>query len=75
MTTRRSWRTSSNIYNQTDYIVISSNRQWGSLPRLPERFPLSTLHYRLLLGCPEDKTIAWCYSVAQPGMFQGQSGL
>ena len=63
-----------NIYNQADYIIISSNRQWGSLPRLPERFPLSTLHYRLLLGCPDDKTIAWCYSVAEPGTFQGQLG-
>ncbi len=62
------------IYNQADVLIISSSRQWGSLPRLPERFPLTTLHYRLLLGCPEDKTIAWCYSVAQPGMFQGQLG-
>ena len=62
------------IYDQADVIVISSNRQWGSLPRIPERFPLSTLHYRLLLGCPEDQSIEWCYSVAQPGMFQGQLG-
>jgi len=63
-----------NIYNQTDYIIISSSRQWGSLPRLPERFPLTTLHYRLLLGCPEDRELYWCYSVAQPGMFEGQLG-
>lgn len=63
-----------NIYNQSDYIVMSSNRQWGTLPRLPERFPLSTLHYRYLLGCPEEKDITWCYRVAEPGMFQGQLG-
>ena len=62
------------VYDSADVLIITSNRQWGSLPRLPERFPLSTLHYRLLLGCPEDKTIAWCYSVAQPGTFQGQLG-
>jgi YYY domain-containing protein len=62
------------IYDQTEYILISSNRQWGSLPRLPERFPMTTLHYRHLLGCPEDKTIQWCYSVAQPGMFHGDLG-
>jgi YYY domain-containing protein len=62
------------IYNQSEYLLISSNRQWGSLPRLPERFPMTTLHYRHLLGCPDDKTIAWCYSVAQPGMFQGDLG-
>ncbi len=63
-----------NIYDQTEYILVSSNRQWGSLPRLPERFPMSSLHYRHLLGCPDDKTIAWCYSVAQPGMFHGDLG-
>ena len=62
------------IYNQTEYILISSNRQWGSLPRLPERFPLTTQHYRHLLGCPDDRTIQWCYTVAQPGMFQGDLG-
>ncbi len=63
-----------NVYDQTEYILISSNRQWGSLPRLPERFPMTTLHYRHLLGCPDDRTIQWCYSVAQPGMFQGDLG-
>ena len=62
------------IYDQADYIVISSNRQWGTLTRLPERFPMSTLHYRHLLGCPADKEIIWCYRVAEPGMFQGDLG-
>jgi YYY domain-containing protein len=62
------------ILDETEYILISSNRQWGSLPRLPERFPLSTVYYRTLLGCPEDKTIFWCYAVAKPGMFQGSLG-
>lgn len=62
------------IYDQSEYLLISSNRQWGSLTRLPERFPMSTLHYRHLLGCPDDKTLTWCYSVAQPGMFQGDLG-
>ena len=62
------------ILDQTEYIFISSNRQWGSLPRLPERFPLSTLYYRELLGCPEENTIFWCYAVAEPGMFQGSLG-
>jgi YYY domain-containing protein len=62
------------IYGRTEYILISSNRQWASLPRLPERFPMTTLHYRHLLGCPDDRTIQWCYSVAQPGMFSGNLG-
>lgn len=64
------------ILDQTDYIFISSNRQWGSLPRLPERFPFSTLYYRNLLGCPPEETVFWCYAVAQVGdaRFQGSLG-
>ena len=62
------------ILDQADYVAISSNRQWGSLTRLPERFPLTTLYYQDLLGCPPDKSITWCYTVAQPGMFTGSLG-
>jgi YYY domain-containing protein len=62
------------IYDRAEYILVSSNRQWGSLPRLPERFPMTSLHYRHLLGCPENRTIYWCYSVAKPGVFQGDLG-
>jgi YYY domain-containing protein len=62
------------ILEQADFILISSNRQWGSLPRLPERFPMTSTYYRDLLGCPEDKSIQWCYTVAEPGMFQGNLG-
>lgn len=60
--------------DQADYIFISSNRQWGTTVRLPERYPLTTEYYRQLLGCPIDREIIWCYSVAQPGMFQGNLG-
>jgi YYY domain-containing protein len=62
------------IFDQTEYIFITSNRQLGSLPRLPERFPMSTIYYRTLLGCPPEDTVGWCYSVARPGMFQGELG-
>jgi YYY domain-containing protein len=60
--------------NRADYIFISSNRQWGTTTRVPERYPLTTYFYRNLLGCPAQKDILWCYSVAQPGMFAGQLG-
>jgi YYY domain-containing protein len=63
-----------NILDQAEYIFISSNRQWGSLPRIPERFPLTSLYYRELLGCPDERTIQWCYSVAEPGQFEGRLG-
>ncbi len=60
--------------DQADYIFISSNRQWATVPRVPERYPLSTTYYRHLLGCPDDKDIIWCYNVAKPGQFQGDLG-
>jgi YYY domain-containing protein len=62
------------LMNQSDYIFITSSRQWGSLPRLPERFPMVTTYYRRLLGCPSERTIEWCYTVAQPGKFHGEMG-
>ena len=62
------------ILNQSDYLTISSSRQWASLPRMPERFPMTTLYYRDLLGCPAEQSIESCYNVAQPGMFQGNLG-
>jgi len=62
------------ILDATDYIFITSNRQWGSLPRIPERFPMTTLYYRNLLGCPAGEDIVWCYSVAEPGKYQGALG-
>ena len=62
------------ILDGTDYIFITSNRQWGTLPRIPERFPMTTIYYRNLLGCPSDKEIVWCYSVAEPGRYQGNLG-
>jgi YYY domain-containing protein len=62
------------ILDQAEYIFITSSRQWGSLPRIPERFPMTTEYYRNLLGCPEEISIEWCYNVAQPGMFEGNLG-
>ena len=64
----------SQTLDQADYVFISSNRQWGTTSRVQERYPLTTEYYRSLLGCPADKSIVWCYSVAQPGMFQSQLG-
>jgi hypothetical protein len=63
-----------NILDRTEYIFISSSRQWGSLPRLPERFPMNTEYFRRLLGCPPEQSIEWCYNIAEPGRFQGDLG-
>ena len=63
-----------NILDEADYLFISSSRQWGSLPRLPERYPLTSEYYRNLLGCPPERSIEWCYIIAEPGMFKGNLG-
>jgi len=36
--------------DQTDYIFLTSNRLYASIPRLPMRFPLTTEYYRLLFA-------------------------
>ena len=60
--------------DQADFILISSNRQWATTVRIPERYPLATLYYQELMGCPIEKDLLWCYEVAEPGMFTGQLG-
>jgi YYY domain-containing protein len=60
--------------NQGDYIFLSSNRQWGTIPRVPERYPLTAAYYRALIGCPPEREVMWCYNVAKPGQFEGQLG-
>ena len=62
------------ILNDTDYILIPTNHQYGQITRLPERYPLTPLYYRELIGCPPDKEIIWCYRVGQPGQFEGRLG-
>ena len=62
------------ILDQADYIFITSNRQWGTIPRVPERYPLTTTYYRALLGCPPAEDLLRCYSLAEPGMYQGELG-
>jgi YYY domain-containing protein len=60
--------------DQADTIFIPSNHQFAQIVRLPERYPLTTVYYRELLGCPPEKDIIWCYNVAEPGMFKGNLG-
>ena len=64
----------SNTMEQADYIFISSNRQWGTTTRVPERYPLTIAFYRHLLGCPPEKEVIWCYNTAEVGDSQGDLG-
>ena len=62
------------IIEQADIIMITSSRQWGTTTRVPERYPMTTMYYRELIGCPPEEDIFWCYAVAEPGMFEGNLG-
>lgn len=62
------------MLEQGDILLSSTNRVWGTVPRVPERYPLSSEFYRLLLGCPDDRDVVWCYNVAEVGMFKGELG-
>lgn len=62
------------ILDHSEYLLISSSRQWANLPRLPERFPMNSEYYRRLLGCPDEHSIEWCYNAAQVGDYQGDLG-
>jgi YYY domain-containing protein len=59
---------------QADYLVISSNRQYGTITRVPIRYPLTIAYYRALIGCPEPEDVISCYYQAQPGQVEGQLG-
>ncbi len=60
--------------DQADYIFIPTNHQYAQITRLPERYPLTTLYYRELIGCPLGENIIRCYHEAQPGIYEGRLG-
>ena len=35
---------------RSDYIILSSNRLYNTIPRLPERYPLTSRYYELLMA-------------------------
>jgi len=59
------------ILDQADTIIISSNRQWGSVTQAEEKYPLSTHLYRGLIDCEEDD-VQTCYINAEP---DGRAGV
>jgi YYY domain-containing protein len=59
---------------EAEYLIISSNRQYATTTRVPQRYPLTTQYYRALLGCPAPLVVARCAREAQPGEIQGLLG-
>lgn len=59
---------------QGEYLIISSNRQYGTIPRVTIRYPLTTAYYRALFGCPEPQPVLVCGARLEVGEHQGQLG-
>jgi YYY domain-containing protein len=59
---------------QGEILTISSNRQYGTITRVPERYPLTIAYYRALLGCEPNETVLACYATAEVGEQEGQFG-
>jgi hypothetical protein len=62
--TSQKWQKMRELLNKGDYYVLSSNRGWGSIPTVPDRYPLMSRFYQALLSenCQEQKKmIGVCY--------------
>ncbi|HWR66356.1 MAG TPA: DUF2298 domain-containing protein [Bellilinea sp.] len=62
------------ILDRADYFAITSNRQYGTTTRVPERYPLTTVFYRELIGCPLEVEVIDCYRTVQVGDYSGRLG-
>ncbi len=50
-----------------DYLIITSNRQYGTITRVPIRYPLTIAYYRALFDCPDTESVLTCGASAQVG--------
>jgi hypothetical protein len=46
--TNEKWNQLDPIIKNADYIIMSSNRLWGSIPQVPDRYPLTSKFYQEL---------------------------
>jgi len=44
------WATIGRDLAASDYLIVASRRLYGSIPRLPERYPAASRYYELLFG-------------------------
>ncbi len=48
--TSEKWKKMNGLLNTADYYILSSNRGWGSIPTVPERYPKMSKFYNDLLA-------------------------
>ncbi|HWY79976.1 MAG TPA: glycosyltransferase family 39 protein [Candidatus Sulfotelmatobacter sp.] len=57
--TPQKWNKMNTLLVQGDYLIFSSNRGWGSIPTVPERYPQMTKFYRdIFIGKTAYKKVA-----------------
>ncbi len=44
------WQKMNTLLANADYYILSSNRAWGSMPTVPEKYPLMNIFYKELFG-------------------------
>jgi hypothetical protein len=62
--TKEKWGIMRQLLQKGDYYVLSSNRGWGSIPTVPERYPIMSQFYQALLtnDCQQqNKLVGVCY--------------
>jgi FkbM family methyltransferase len=62
------------VLNESDWLCISSNRQWASMGRRPEKYPVTIAFYRELLGCPGQENLLRAFRRANVSDTQGRLG-
>jgi len=58
------WQKIKELLQKSDYYVLSSNRGWGSIPTVPNRYPLMSQYYQALLNSDcekQKKLVGVCY--------------
>ncbi len=48
--TKEKWLKISQQLEKIDYLILSSNRLWGSIPEVSERYPIAARYYQLLFS-------------------------
>jgi len=46
----KKWQTLAETIANSDYLVLSSNRLWASITKVPESYPMTSRYYQLLLN-------------------------
>ena len=49
MDTEQKWNKMNEMLNNGDYLILSSNRGWGSITNVPEKYPIMSRFYKDLL--------------------------